>query len=121
MSLEHGISSSSVDGERLVLKMRFSWERHAHSAYHVARASRMEGGSFPICGSRLSATHMCLNSLQQSHVFLRFTSQNWCPGKASECQGATVTLLMCGADVPQRAFSHDLGSSGLNSTRGSRR
>eukprot|EP00959_Pyramimonas_sp_CCMP1952_P137807 2884781-Pyramimonas_sp.AAC.1 len=54
-------------------------KRRAHSLKKkCARASRIEGGCFSKCGSRLSAAHTRSYNSQGRRGFPRSTCQKWC-------------------------------------------
>eukprot|EP00959_Pyramimonas_sp_CCMP1952_P180330 3770916-Pyramimonas_sp.AAC.2 len=59
--------TSSTDWVRVVFKMWLSPGRRARFFYMCRRKTRIEGGSFSTCGSRLSAAHTRVKNLQQLH------------------------------------------------------
>eukprot|EP00959_Pyramimonas_sp_CCMP1952_P004963 103949-Pyramimonas_sp.AAC.1 len=82
----------------------------------------MEGGSFPKCGSHLSAAHIRLEQIAsftdrgraEFHWFPKsMYPKPWC-GRIQEYGGATVTLIR-GVEVPGMAFWHDSVPSRRNS------
>eukprot|EP00959_Pyramimonas_sp_CCMP1952_P063810 1333165-Pyramimonas_sp.AAC.1 len=69
------------------------WLSPWRCAQQFARASRIEGGSFSKCGSRLSAAHIC--------TFIRGVEV---PRKADR-QKAAVRLIR-GVGIPRTMFWH---------------
>eukprot|EP00959_Pyramimonas_sp_CCMP1952_P465896 9489084-Pyramimonas_sp.AAC.1 len=62
----------------------------------LARASRIEGGSFSKCGSRISAAHILLHKLQESQGFPRSAYQKWlkrCSNTIPGRQDATIKSI----------------------------
>eukprot|EP00959_Pyramimonas_sp_CCMP1952_P286919 6000129-Pyramimonas_sp.AAC.1 len=60
--------------------MRLSPSRRAHSLSKLAKVSRIEGGSFSRCGSRLSAARIRFKHLQEFCGFSWSAYQKLCFG-----------------------------------------
>eukprot|EP00959_Pyramimonas_sp_CCMP1952_P433149 9070193-Pyramimonas_sp.AAC.1 len=65
--------------------MQFSFSRRAHSSEHIARTSRVEGGSLSKCGYRRRPAHIHNN----------------------KCKNVYILMV----SVPKVAFWSDIGSS----------
>eukprot|EP00959_Pyramimonas_sp_CCMP1952_P418933 8775708-Pyramimonas_sp.AAC.1 len=89
----------------------------------MARASRIEGGWFSTCGSRLSAAHIRFKLLREFHGLKAVPFQNAALASApcafvlgiyKDYPGATVMLLLC-VGIPEMAFWRESKSSGRSS------
>eukprot|EP00959_Pyramimonas_sp_CCMP1952_P156712 3277600-Pyramimonas_sp.AAC.1 len=85
--------------------MWFSPLRRAHSFYECVRGSRIEGGSFSTCGSRVSASHTRFYNFQKFHRFPWSGSQKRCCGRIQDDEGAKATLVRC-VGVPGMVLWH---------------
>eukprot|EP00959_Pyramimonas_sp_CCMP1952_P267024 5583041-Pyramimonas_sp.AAC.1 len=77
-----------------------------------ASGSRIEGGTFSKCGSRLSGAHTSLKNDKSVSASRGQRARNGL-GRTQDCEGATVTLIR-GVGFKGIMFWHDPGSSRRN-------